>query len=118
MLTNHSADAVGAQVERGVRALREGEVMGAYIDFDRTADRAWTPAEYLVRFGEFVSQRTAEVNNGERLACRGLPQQVPNEHGHLLTTQALWDMYVEDGEPLAAAGDERSNSDSTAPRAP
>ena len=53
-----------------VRALREGEVMGAYMDFDRTADRAWAPAEYLVRFGEYVSQRTAEVNNGERLAWR------------------------------------------------
>ena len=99
----------GSPVERGVRALREGEVMGAYIDFARTSDRAWTPAEYLVRFGEYVSQRTAKVNNGERLACRGLPQQVPNEHGHLLTTQALWKMYVEDGEPLAAVGAERSN---------
>ncbi len=50
-----------------VRALREGEVMGAYMDFDRTADRALTPTEYLVQFGQYVSQRTAEVNNGERL---------------------------------------------------
>ena len=29
----------------------------------------------------------------------GLPAQIPNEHGHLLTTQALWGMYVEDSEP-------------------
>ena len=39
--------------------LREGEVMGAYMDFDRTADRAWTNAEYLVRFGLHISKLTA-----------------------------------------------------------
>ena len=50
------------QVERGVRPLREGEVMGAYIDFDRTADKTWTPAEYLVAFGIHVSELTARVN--------------------------------------------------------
>jgi hypothetical protein len=53
-----------------VRALREGEVMGAYIDFDRRADRSWTPAEYLVKFGQYVSRRTAEANNRERSARR------------------------------------------------
>jgi hypothetical protein len=40
------------------RALRDGEVMGAYMDFDRTANRAWTSAEYIVHFGVYVSQRT------------------------------------------------------------
>jgi len=34
-----------------------------------------------------------------RIAARELPPQVPNEHGHLLTTEALWGMYIEDGEP-------------------
>lgn len=34
-----------------------------------------------------------------RIAARAQPQQVPNEHGHMLTTQALWGMYVEDIEP-------------------
>lgn len=34
-----------------------------------------------------------------RIVARALPQQVPNEHGHLLTPQELWSMYVEDGEP-------------------
>jgi len=38
--------------------LREGQVMGAYMDFDRTADPTWTPAEYLVRFGMFISTKT------------------------------------------------------------
>lgn len=27
-----------------------------------------------------------------------LPAQIPNEFGRLLTTQALWGLYVEDGE--------------------
>lgn len=46
----------------GMRALREGEVMGAYMDFDRTADKNWTTAEYLVRFGQYVSVRTVMAN--------------------------------------------------------
>ena len=41
------------------RVLREGEVMGAYMDFDRTASREWSSAEYLTRFGLFISERTA-----------------------------------------------------------
>jgi hypothetical protein len=39
-----------------------------------------------------------------RIAAHALPQQVPNEHGHLLTTQALWGMYVEDSEPPNVRG--------------
>lgn len=31
------------------------------------------------------------------------PPQVPNEHGHLLTTEALWRMYVEDAPTAAQA---------------
>lgn len=28
-----------------------------------------------------------------------MPVQIPNEFGHLMTTDALWGMYVEDTEP-------------------
>ena len=48
-----------ALAEPVARPLREGEVMGAYIDFDRnTANKSWSNAEYLIRFGLFVSERT------------------------------------------------------------
>jgi hypothetical protein len=57
-------------VERGVRPLREGEVMGAYMEFDRTADRAWSSADYLVKFGLYVSRRTAEANTGAEALAR------------------------------------------------
>ena len=101
--------AVGARLDGRVRALREGEVMGAYIDFDRTADRAWTPAEYLVRFGVYVSQRTAEVNNGKRPAWRfiGLVGCKPylTQRQYEAQTPGMQQWY----EPLCAAGDERSN---------
>jgi hypothetical protein len=41
------------------RPLREGEVMGAYMDFDRNiANKSWSNAEYLIRFGLFVSECT------------------------------------------------------------
>lgn len=60
----------GNPVERRVRPLREGEVMGAYMEFDRTADRTWKPADYLVRFGLYVSQRTVEANSGARVLTR------------------------------------------------
>ncbi|MCA3068778.1 MAG: hypothetical protein IOD11_00025 [Rhodocyclaceae bacterium] len=104
-----AAPAVGARLDGRVRALREGEVMGAYIDFDRAADRAWTPAEYLVRFGQYVSQRTAEVNNGERLAWRfiGLAGCKPylTQKQYEAQTSGMQQWY----EPLTAAGDERSN---------
>ena len=45
-----------------IRALREGEIMGLYMDFDRHADKAWTSAEYLLRFGAAVSLATAVTN--------------------------------------------------------
>lgn len=84
--------------------------MGAYMDFDRTADRAWTPAEYLVRFGEYVSQRTAEVNNGERPAWRfvGLAGCKPylTQRQYEAQTPGMQQWY----EPLPAAGDERSKA--------
>ena len=50
---------------RGCRPLREGEVMGAYIDFDRTADKSWSNAEYLTRFGLYISERTAAAENAD-----------------------------------------------------
>ena len=53
-------DALRAEpVQRpAARTLRDGEVMNLYLEFDRTADKAWPSAEYLARFGLFVSQRT------------------------------------------------------------
>ena len=41
------------------RPLREGEVMGAYMDFDHNiANKSWSNAEYLIRFGLFISECT------------------------------------------------------------
>ena len=36
------------------RPLSEGALMSVYMDFDRRADKAWTPAEYLLRFAAAV----------------------------------------------------------------
>ena len=49
-------------IDQQARPLREGEVMSVYMDFDRTADPAWTSAEYLLRFGAAVSAATVQVN--------------------------------------------------------
>lgn len=35
---------------------------------------------------------------GGRIVVQRLPPHVTNEHGHVLTTAALWKMYVEDPE--------------------
>ena len=70
--------AQGRPFERRVRPLREGEVMGAYMEFDRTADRSWTPAEYLVRYGLYVSQRTVDANEETMTACQhSVPSRFP-----------------------------------------
>ena len=34
-----------------------------------------------------------------RIVAREMPPQEPNPYAHLLTTEALWGLYVEDGEP-------------------
>lgn len=34
--------------------MSEGALMGVYMDFDRKADKTWTPAEYLLRFAVAV----------------------------------------------------------------
>jgi hypothetical protein len=34
--------------------LTEGALMGVYMHFDRHADKAWSPAEYLLRFAAAV----------------------------------------------------------------
>lgn len=47
----------------GLRPLREGEVMGAYMEFDRTADRSWNSPDYLVWFGLHVSRCTVQANS-------------------------------------------------------
>jgi len=45
-----------------LRPLREGELMAAYLDFDRHADKTLPPAEYLLRFGAAVSDATVKAN--------------------------------------------------------
>lgn len=37
-----------------VAPLTEGALMGVYMDFDRRADKTWSPAEYLLRFAAAV----------------------------------------------------------------
>ena len=44
------------------RVLRDGEVMMAYMEFDRTADSSWGNVEYLVNFGLYISKMTVEFN--------------------------------------------------------
>lgn len=50
------------RLDRRVRPLREGEVMGVYLDFDRRADRAQPPVDYLLGFGAAVSAATVAAN--------------------------------------------------------
>ena len=45
-----------------IASLREGEIMGVYLDFDRYADPTLTPAEFLLRFGVAVSAATVKAN--------------------------------------------------------
>jgi hypothetical protein len=59
--------AAAGPVDCRVRPLREGEVMAVYMDFDRHADKAWAPADYLLRFGAAVSEATAKANADEPL---------------------------------------------------
>lgn len=40
--------------------LSEGALMGVYMDFDRRADKAWKPAEYLLKFAAAVSEATVK----------------------------------------------------------
>lgn len=40
--------------------LSEGALMGVYMDFDRRADKAWTSAEYLLKFAAAVSEATVK----------------------------------------------------------
>jgi hypothetical protein len=48
------------ECESSPQPLREGQVMNAYMQFDRTADKSWTPAEYLVRYGMYISELTVK----------------------------------------------------------
>lgn len=59
-----AVDALIATVKTAeIRALREGEVMGAYMDFDRFyADKSWSSAHYLVEYGQFISEATVKAN--------------------------------------------------------
>lgn len=67
--TEKDAQRMADQINSGalyLRELREGEVMAAYMEFDRTASKSWTNAEYLVQFGIFISNRTIKMNNERR----------------------------------------------------
>jgi hypothetical protein len=41
--------------------LSEGALMGVYMTFDRHADKAWKPAEYLLHFAEAVQQAVLDA---------------------------------------------------------
>jgi hypothetical protein len=43
--------------------LSEGALMGVYMDFDRRADKTWTPAEYLLRFAAAVQDAVLKGPN-------------------------------------------------------
>ena len=43
--------------------LTEGAAMGIYMDFDRKADKAWSNAEYLTRFAQFVHDRAHGIGS-------------------------------------------------------
>ena len=60
-------------------------------------------AEVLAEYGRDDGRRDwvdagAWLSPGDRIVVQSLPPQVPNEHGHVLTTAALWKMYVEEPE--------------------
>ena len=45
-----------------LRVLREGELMGAYMEYDRHADKTLHPADYLLRLLAAVSAATVGAN--------------------------------------------------------
>jgi hypothetical protein len=62
-----------------VRQLREGEVMMVYLHFDRHRDRAWSDAEYMLKFGEAVSAATVEANVLPNTETAGQVRQIVRE---------------------------------------
>jgi hypothetical protein len=52
------------RVPQPLTPLTEGAAMGVYMDFDRRADKAWTNAEYLTHFAQFVHARAIETAHG------------------------------------------------------
>jgi hypothetical protein len=81
--------AVGALLERVVGRLEPERAVAVVTE----CEACFTPDVCQLR-GTCDHYRAELL----RIAARALPQQVPNEHGHLLTTQALWGMYFEDSE--------------------
>lgn len=62
-MTKAALEAANAEIERleaenaalrEARTLTEGALMGVYMDFDRQAERTWTPSEYLLHFAAAV----------------------------------------------------------------
>ena len=70
-------------IMRAITKLAEAEVLAEYGRDDGRRD--W------VNVGTWLYP-------GYRIVVQGLPPQVTNAHGHVLTTAALWKMYVEDPE--------------------
>lgn len=61
-MNTQTQPAVECRLDGIVRPLREGELMAAYMDFDRRADKTLPPAEYLLRFAAAVSSATVKAN--------------------------------------------------------
>jgi hypothetical protein len=57
------------------KPLTEGALMGAYIDFDRTADTAWSGVEYLLRLCRTIERAhgITDPQVEDRLARHGIP---------------------------------------------
>jgi hypothetical protein len=45
--------------------LSEGSLMGAYMDFDRTASKEWSSSEYLLHFARAIESLVVERMRGE-----------------------------------------------------
>lgn len=74
----------------------------ATIELARTAIAAadqWLESPPTNQCGETCERAKLCATCARGLGHPSLPPQVPNEHGHLLTTAALWDMHIE--EPVA-----------------
>ena len=75
--------AVGSQVERGVGRLRP----------KRASACGLTECQ-----GKPECARCRRMADIDAL-CDLLPPQISNDFGHLLTPEALWGLYVDDGKP-------------------
>ncbi len=75
-----------------------GSVGGGFNQAIAAADQ-WLESPPTNQCGETCERAKLCATCARGLGHPSLPPQVPNEHGHLLTTAALWDMHIE--EPVA-----------------